>query len=523
MKLFKNIFVKASLVFLFFFTLFLAAHLLNSGFISSDDPYYHAKHSALIAQSGNLALIKPWLEFHFLNFAPADYWWGFHLGMALFISLFGLFLGVKVFASFLAALVFLVFYLILNELRVKYPLIWVLFLFFSSIIFVFRLLLERPHILAIIAMPLVFLLLVKKKNFWLFILSLFYALGYVLAPLIILQVLIYSAVDAYANKRINLRPLIAAAGGILAGVIIHPNSLNYLYGMFTQNWLVLFLRFTGVNLGIGSEVRIVSFSSFLNGNFLVLLFYVLAAALFLSYKKIGKNSAVNNFLFLCSSFWLLATLLVPRGVEYWLPVTFIFAAVMFSDFSARAEFKQAKDWLADKINFKIIGFFLISVLALIIFYNLGNVFYGLYYNKTGGLSASYQQANDWLKANTEKDSVVFYNNFGMWPMMFFYNNHNHYIIGMDPTSTYEYNKQIYWLWRNISYDGLYCDQPKPCLNLSPAKQIGSVPDTIENVFHSEYVVAGNNPPGNLVKILNSLRGRVKLVFKNKDLLIYKIL
>ena len=132
MRLFKSLFFKSAMVFLFFFFLFFFTHLLNGQFISSDDPYYHAKHALLIEQSGEINLVEPWLEFHFLNFAPADYWWGFHLGMAIFIHWFGLFLGVEIFASILATLVFLIFYLILNELRVKYPLAWLSFLFFSS-------------------------------------------------------------------------------------------------------------------------------------------------------------------------------------------------------------------------------------------------------------------------------------------------------------------------------------------------------------------------------------------------------
>jgi len=403
MRLFKSLFFKSAMVFLFFFFLFFFTHLLNGQFISSDDPYYHAKHALLIEQSGEINLVEPWLEFHFLNFAPADYWWGFHLGMAIFIHWFGLFLGVEIFASILATLVFLIFYLILNELRVKYPLAWLSFLFFSSTAFIYRLLLERPHLLAIMVLPLAFLLLVKKKNFWLFILSLFYALSYVLAPLIVLQTLIYLAVDAYASKRVDLRPLIASIAGILAGVIIHPNSLNYLYGMFTQNWLVLFLRFTGVNLGIGSEVQMASFSTFLNYNFLTLLFYILATVIFLSLKRPGGGSVVNNFLFLCSSFWLLVALLVPRGVEYWLPLTFIFSAVIFSDFLAGEEFQQIRHWLAEKINFRIIGFFLVSFLVLIVFYNLSDIFLNLYYGAAGERGANYQQANVWLKNNTEEN------------------------------------------------------------------------------------------------------------------------
>ncbi len=520
--IFNNKIIKSFLIFIVFFSIFFLAHFSITGFTSTDDPYYHAKHAFLIEQSGQLNLVKPWLEFHFLNYAPTDIWWGFHLAMALFIHWFGLMAGAKVFVSFLAALIFLVFYLVLRSLKVKYPLVWTLFLFSSSVIFSYRLLFGRPHLLSMIVFPLAFLFLVKGKNRLLFILTVLYALCYHLAPLIILMALIYTMADAYANNRVNLKPLIASAGGILAGIVIHPGSLNYIYVMIIVSFKIFYLKLTGVNLNVGGEIRLMDFPDFLLNNFLALSFYILAVVLFLSSKKHIKNSTTGNFLFLYSSLWFPLALLVQRGVEYWLPLTFIFAAVMFRDFSASREFVYIKNWLANKINFKIIGFFLVGMLAVIIFYNLSNVLYYFYYNDTDKIGANFEQANNWLKANTKEDSMVFYDRWDMWPMMFFYNDYNHYIIGMDPTLSYEYDPQAYWLWRNISAQGLYCDQPKPCLNLSPAEQIKYVPLAIKTVFRAKYAVVSNYENNRLVKTLNNLHKEVELVFKNEKLLIYEM-
>jgi len=517
-----NFWIKAGLVFLFFFSLFLSLHLLNGHFTSSDDPYYHAKHALLIEQSGQLNLIKPWLEFQFFNYAPTDLWWGFHLGMALFIHFFGLFLGVEIFVSFLAALVFLVFYLVLSGLKIKYASVWTGLLFFSSTIFCYRLFLERPHLLSMIVFPLAIYYLIKNKNFWLFILSLIYILFYHLAPLIILLAGLYIAVDAYYKKQINLQPLIASAGGILAGIIIHPAGLNYLYVMFVVSFKIFFLKFSGVNLNIGGELQFISFFEFLKANFLVLCFYILAVVIFLSLKKRSSRPEISCFLFLYSSFWFVVSLLVPRGVEYWLPAVFLFVTFIFNDFIKTDEFYQIKHSLAGKINFKITGFFLISVLVLIIFNNLSNIYCDLYYNSAKELSANYEQANLWLKANSEKGSVIFYDNWSMWPMMFYYNDYNHYITGMDPTLLYEYDARTYWLWQNISAQGVYCDEPKLCLNISPREQIRLIPITIKTVFRAKYAVVSNYENSNLVKTLNNLKAEVRLVFKNNDLLIYEM-
>jgi len=518
----ENFLLKLLLIFFFFFSLFFIAHLQVGGFVSADDPYYHAKHAFLIEQSGWLNLVEPWLEFSFLNYAPVDLWWGFHLGMALSIHFFGLFLGVEIFISFLAALVFLVFYFVLNKLEIKHSLFWTLFLFFSSTIFGYRLFLERPHLLSMIILPLAILCLIKGRNFWLFALSLFYVLCYHLAPLIILFTFIYSVVAAYAGKGINLKPLLAAAGGILAGIIIHPNSLNYLYVMSITLVKILFLKFSGVDLNIGGEVQFMNFFEFLKNNFLVLFLYVSAAAIFLPSKKRNSNLAIGSFLFLYSSLWFIVALAVPRAVEYWLPAVILFAAFMLNNFFKTDDFKQIKYWLAQRINIKAVGFFFVSVLIIIIFNNLSNIFLNLSDNKTGERGVNYEQASIWLKANSKKDSVVFYDNWSMWPMMFYYNDYNHYIIGMDPTLTYEYDAPTYWLWRNISASGLYCDQPRLCLSLSPGEQIRFVPQAVKTVFRAKYALVSNYKDSNLIKTLNNLKNQAELVFKNKDLAIYEM-
>lgn len=513
--------IKIFLVFLVFFVLFLIIHLLINGFTSLDDPYYHAKHALLIAQSGQLNLVEPWLEFHFFNYAPTDPWWGFHLGLALFIHLFGLFLGVKIFASLLGALVFLVFYLILNNLSIKYPLVWTWLLFSASSVFTYRLFLERPHLLSMIVLPLALLLLIKGRNFGLFALSLFYALCYDLAPMIILAALIYSAVEAQANRRINLRPLIASAGGILIGIIIHPESLNYLYIIFMQLWQTFFLKFTGIDLGIGSESQLMDFSGFVSSNFLVLLFYVAAVVLFLALRKYNQNKVSGNFLFLYSGFWFLVTLAVPRGVEYWLPSVVLFIALVFNNFWSTAEFNQIWHWLAKKLNFKVFIFFLLSLAVLIIFNNLSNAFSLIYQTKSLDYQ-SFEQANFWLKSHTKEDSIIFYNNWGMWPLMFFHNNHNRYIHGIDPTFLYEYDHKLFWLWKNISYYGLYCDRQEICLDASPRDNARLIKMAIKEKFQADYILLPNNQDQPLAKFLISDKKNFLKVFNNEKVLIYKL-
>ena len=107
MKKYK-IALNALLVYLIFFGVMLGIHLSIDNFIGTD-PYYHAKHSQLIFESGKLSLVEPWVKFHFLSSAPADPYFLYHLIAGGFIAIFGITLGMKILSAMLGAAVFPVF------------------------------------------------------------------------------------------------------------------------------------------------------------------------------------------------------------------------------------------------------------------------------------------------------------------------------------------------------------------------------------------------------------------------------
>ena len=55
----------------------------------------------------------------------------------------------------------------------------------------------------------------------------------------------------------------------------------------------------------------------------------------------------------------------------------------------------------------------------------------------------YSNASDWLESNTPEGSRVFQTDWDDFPRLFFYNNHNTYLIGLDPTYMQLYNSGLY--------------------------------------------------------------------------------
>lgn len=516
--------IKIFLVFLIFFILFLAVHLSTRGLASFDDPYYHAKHSALMTESGDFTLIRAWLKFHFLNYAPTDPWWGFHVIQALFIKFSDIIIGTKILASLLAALVFAVFYFILKKQSVRFPLLWTALYFSSSAFFLDRLLLERPFLLALSVLPLAFYYCLRKKYIHLFLLCLFYALLYNQAPMIILLVIFYSVAEYFTKKILDLKAAISAAGGLAAGFLLHPNSLNYIFVSSIIFFQVVFLKFMGVNLGVGDEIQTHGFLYFIRANLLAVVFYLLAVAIFLAVKKMrsGVGGAVNYFLFYYSFFWFFLTLILPRGAEYWLPLGWIFIAFIFNDFCLSPEYGQIKNFLADRLNLKVLRFFIISFMGVMFLYNYSLVGLEIYEHSREQSPAALAQANDWLKKNTPAGSVVFYNNWGLWPLMFYYNTHNQYILGIDPTFLYEYDHKLFWLWKNISYYGLYCDRQEACLEIAPRDNAKLIKTALKEKFQTRYILLVNNQEQPLAKFLMSDKKDFLNVFKNDKVLIYEL-
>jgi hypothetical protein len=62
----------------------------------------------------------------------------------------------------------------------------------------------------------------------------------------------------------------------------------------------------------------------------------------------------------------------------------------------------------------------------------------------------YAGASAWLEANTPAGSRVFQTDWDDFPRLFFYNTHNTYLIGLDPTYMQIYDPELFALWIEIT-------------------------------------------------------------------------
>lgn len=509
-------------VFSVFLAVFLMFHLNIDNFFSYDDPYYHAKHAWLMVETGDLALVKPWIAYHFFSYAPVDPWWGYHLLSAGLMVLAGPIWGAKFFAGILAALGMAVFYAVIRDMGVKRPGAWTFFYLGASAVFASRLLVERPLLLAIAFLPAFIWLIGRRKYLLLFAALTLYTLCYNLAPMIAAMAFFYVLVRFSYEKRVDVRLLLSSAGGLLAGILLHPQSLHYVYIMFVHFWQIFALKIGGIDLGLGTEIQTIDLRTTLAFNAIPIVVYMVTAAV---YAGSGfwrhKDKLFLNWLFSMNLVWFIIALVVPRAVEYWLPISWTLAAVFWHDFSQTDDYRQLMDKLKSEFKFRYLKILVMIIALLFAGNNFFQIIILIQERNQDGRDQSFRIVNEWLIRHSPRDAVVFYDVWSDWPMMFYYNDHNRYVTGVDPTFLYEYSPDFYWVWRHISAEGNFCEQMS-CSSFFPRRNAALVHSALKQKFQASYIVAENNKRSPFRSILDNDRKGYKLILRAPQLSLYEI-
>ena len=494
------------LLFIFFFFAFIFYLIqFSSPNLAGVDAYYHIKYAYLYRTLGiketlnNFSLAG---EYSILKQYPTDLSFLYHVFL-IPLTYGDLIVGSKILAVIFASLIFSLFYWILRKSQIKYSFFWTLLFFTASSAFISRLTLSRPFLLSILILILGFYLIIKKKYGWLFILSIFYALSYAVSPLILVIAFIYIIAEYLQIKKIDWKLLFYPFMGILIGLIIRPDFPQDFYTIFVQNFYTFFYKIKGVSLGIGAEMSLISAP--LKTNLILLFLFSLALAFIIidlirNRIKKGRLSLIRLYTCLLATFFCLLTLMSQRFFEYWTPFTLFLAAFTFKYISEDKYWRDLFKRFLQIIGnfFSRLRLFLFILLCLIIilsgYINISGAINPI---KDADLSFNrYQEAGQWLKENTPAQSIIFNASWDNFPQLFFYNHHNYYIIGKDPTFMYVYDKELFWLWGNIISQGIICSQSeKECPDAVYTEKFSQrrqkIYQIIKNRFQSEYVFIDN--------------------------------
>jgi hypothetical protein len=416
-----------------------------------DDTAYHFSVGQLIGKYGILHNF-PWTPFswQFEHYADKEFF--FHL---LFLPLGGLGFvnAARVVGALAGALVLISLYLVLRAEKVAYAGLWVL-LTLTCGEFVFRLALVRPHLLSITLALIALWAYANGRLRILAVAAVLYPLSYVAfwqIPLI----LIVAAESArlLAGERIRWKPALIFLGGLSAGVMLHPNTVNLL-GI---NWIhmtdILFQNAWGKKAefeNIGKEFNPYTFAEW--GKYLVLITIMAGTALFLGWRNRQKNPLPLAFALAAIIFCLL-TVRTLRFVEYFVP--FSVAALALA---------------ARRLDTRLLAPALLGV-AMLYLFAFGTGPFKIIASKTAYLEPS---TASFFEKNIPQDAQVFTCGWDYTGNLMLALPERRFIVAADPTLFYKKDPKLYSLWRRIPFDA----------------PIDSV-EAIRQLFKSRYVVCRN--------------------------------
>ncbi len=551
----KNL-LSCLVVFLIFFILFYKAQFSFNHLLGLD-AYYHIKQAWLIRTCGVEKAVKnfSWLQCNILKDYPGDIWFGYHLFLLPFT--FGdLIFGAKLSSVFFNSLLFLAFFWVLKKFKVKYAFFWTASLLLVSNGLNFRLLMARPYILSILFSILGFYFIFQKKYLGIFILSLLYSFTTAEAPLIIFIAFSLTALEAVKLKKLNLKPLIFTLLGFFLGLIIRPDFPNNLFLLYHQIFDVLFLRLKDVNLNFGNELKY-PFSGRVKDNlylFLAIELPLLWIVIKFLLKKKKNIPLLHLFLFLLSFFFMILSFKSLRFIEYWMPFSILFFAIWCNSILGPGISKAIKDVKDFKnhhpalVDKKITHFHqrsyrilrtalfkfekrfikyltLTALLFLVIYFSFYKiiVFSMLTPEEDHLYLESIREGAFWLEENTPLDSVVLNFKWHSFTFLFFYNHHNYYCNGMDPTFMYVKNPKAYWKWNNLLTEGIVCEQEK-CdednQEINNEKEAG-IRNFLKEELKGDHLFLLDSPKEEFIEFLDSSPNFEK-VFKRGKIEIYEI-
>jgi len=497
------------LLFAVAFNLFTFFHLDPT--FADPDSFYHAKMAETLAKKGAITEF-PWLSATDLKNNFVDHHFLYHLILIPFVKLYPPLIGLKIATIIFASLVVLTIFWFLRQLKIKGAFWYVLFLLTINP-FIFRLNLAKAQQLVLILLFFLIYFLFRRNYLALILIACLYVWLYGGWPLVFLVVLIYSFISWFwlfrQNSGVlfkigklkvysqNFLLIISAALGILAGIFFSPYFPKNLEFYWQQSFKIAIFNYQYL-IGVGGEWYPYPFFDLFLAAIPFFVLYIFSLAVFIIFNK---KQSMNSWFFLILSLMFFAlTLKSRRYVEYFVPLAVCFSAIALSVWF---------DFIKPKL-IKLFSLRLLLLSPLIIFLVLSPIiFRDLKLIKEsyhlGFAFDKFAEPTAWLVENSNQGEIVFHSDWDEFPLLFYHNDKNYYLVGLDPTFMYLYDRDLYQRWVDItlgeSNDNLY--------------------QTIRDVFGAKYVFVDINQNSDFDRNLAN-NFYFKKVFENEEARIYKL-
>ncbi|MBI2627136.1 MAG: hypothetical protein HYW77_02740 [Parcubacteria group bacterium] len=492
--------------------------------IYDPDSFYHIRHSQIYGEKSIFYSDFPWAQYSIIKDLKADLWYGFHIFLLPFTYFSDLGLGIKVAGFFITLFVLGSFYFALRNLNISLPWLWSSFFVFSSPMILYRMAMTRPHPLSLGIFILIFSFIIKGP--WWPLLIFGFLVSWIHSALFWFPLMIFAVVvvaKKIYHQEINLMKLGASAGGIIIGLFVRPNPVANLKLIFIQIVELYVSKKEVLDQIIGGELRSPSFKNVETYALLLVILLIIATILLgrIFYKK--EVLAVNKKIVILSSGILTIVTLIMymnanRAIDIAAAFIVIFSAMILSYYYELIKNKNYLSSFSKKtLNISVSLLFLFMIFTA---YNSIKVSDKNFITNAKPRT-TFKEPALWLKENTKEGEIVFHLGWSQFPILFFWNQHNYYINGMDPIFLYSYNPGLYWkafYMLDKDTSGFTCG----FINCEP-KQMESIYDVLKNDFKVSYIFLRKVANPRFLDYVESDKNHFKKVYIDESNLIYTVL
>lgn len=469
--------------------------------VPGHDSFYHIKMAALLPEVG-LVHEFPWLEYVYFTdegktFISHHY--GFHVLLAPFVHLSktvtGDYLpGARWAIATLCGINLILLFGLLRMERVPWRWFWLIVFVLLPYHYFTRHAYVRAIAPSLVCMLLLLWCLFRgyrwRAALMIAIYIHVYAGGIMYAPVIVVIWLICHAIAPMYPDRYDWKTAVVTLLGWTAAMLIHPYA----------NGMIEFLKVQVLGSGLSPDISVgrewKPYSDtwwFANLAGVILSLWVIAV--FLRLARGGKANARELTLLALNIFFFAFTLKARRFVEYW-PVFAMLSAATLSGPVIRPLAEQMSERLQSKGHRRqrVAGVVAVGICVLATF-ALANWSYP-WVDVRNSVHCNYdidqaREALTFLQENSAEGSIVFTDDWDVFPLYFYLNHHNHYIVGLDPKFTQQRDPELWERYVKISrgqipgqiYVGEDGDPDRPRTRGTPV-----VLEDIRTHFKAQFVI-----------------------------------
>jgi len=531
-KIFKLIADNQFILYLaiFFAAFFVYLWIQSTPSFLDPDSFYHLKMSKLIAGQGPI-LDFPWLQFTVLKNYYIDQHFLYHVAAIPFIKFLGDLAGFKFFTVILATLfIFFTYYFFKKEKIILAEIFTLILLLAPS--FLFRISLAKATAFSLLLLFLGIYLIFKQRYWLLMIISFLYVWSYGGFLLLLVMSVFYALAQAIiqtlskenlwgkigikiifsqAGKHLmifiknllareNLKLIFATLSGLILGLVLNPYFPKNLFFYWQQLVQIGIINFRGL-VNVGGEWFPYKFADLISDSGTVFIFGAISLVFFFITIKRQKSESV--FFLMTTLLLFLLTLKSKRYVEYFIPFFVYFSA--FSLSAALGNLKLA-DYLKlikkESRRLWQLTVLIIIYLAIVCPFIMVKDLIITRQTFSGGIPFTrFSGIAQYLKDNSPAKTIILHSSWDDFPMLFYYNDWDYYIVGLDPTFMYNYKPSLYNLYADITM----------------AKKSDNLSQAIRENFQAGYFIVNTGRPqleanlqhdGNFVKVYEDGDGKI---------------